>query len=82
MAREKDIELVSKVWIEERKPFGALTDDFVKKFLKMFVDQNLLCKFYRITAPIDMIRQYHNQVSYHSIINVLTVRKFPENILC
>lgn len=38
MAREKGIELVSKVWIEEREPFGALTDYFVKKFLKKFVD--------------------------------------------
>lgn len=78
MAREKDIELVSKVWLEERKPFGALTDDFVKKFLKKFVDQNRLCKFCRITAPIDMIRQYHNKFVWTVL---LTVRKFPENIL-
>lgn len=29
MVTEKYIELVSKVWIEERESFGALTDDFV-----------------------------------------------------
>lgn len=37
MARDKDIELVSKVWREEREPFGNLTDDFDEKFSK-FVD--------------------------------------------
>lgn len=54
--------MVSEIYIEliSSEPDGILTDEFFGK-ISNFGDWKCFSKFYGITAPIDMIRQYHHK---------------------
>lgn len=78
IASISDIEFIKSVWHEIREPVSSvLTDDYVARFSK-FANQNCLSKYYGYTAPIDKLRSYHHKLKWSTL---LSVRKFPDNIL-
>lgn len=69
MVSERHMVLIDS---EKREPVGLLTDYCVGMFSN-FADWNSLSKFYGVSTPIYIIRQYHHRIVWSTL---LAARKY------